>query len=61
MADVEFGHLSIGDLDALFVAVLVEPALHGQSGAGRGVGDQLDNDLMAHQGFATPVLRDEGE
>ena len=59
--DVQRRHLGIGDLDAFVVGVLVEPALDGQALLGRGAGDQLDDDLMGQQRFATPVLRDEGE
>ena len=35
--------------------------MHGQAGLGGGGGDQLDDDLMADQRLAAPVLADEGE
>src|SRR4051812_25003413 len=59
--DVELGHLGVGDFDAFVVGVLIEPALDGQTLLSRGAGNQLDDDLMGQQRFATPVLGDEGE
>jgi hypothetical protein len=59
--DVEPGHLGVRDLDAFVVDVVVEPALDGQTLCSRGAGNQLDDDLMGQQWFATPVLSDEGE
>jgi hypothetical protein len=59
--DVECSHLGIGDLDTLLVGVGIEPAGHGEAGIGGGVGDQLDDDLVADQRFAAPVLCNEGE
>ena len=36
-------------------------AAHREAGVGRGGGDQLDDDLVADQRLAAPVLGDEGE
>jgi len=59
--NVEGGHLGVGDLDALFVAGLVETAGNGEAGCGGGVGNQLDDHLVTDQRLAAPVLSDEGE
>ncbi len=59
--DVEGGHFDIADLDALWVTVLVDVAGDGEAGVGRGGADQLDDDLVADQRFAAPVLRDVGK
>src|SRR3954468_13939398 len=59
--DGERGHLGIGDLDAFGVAVLVKLAAHRQAGLRRRGADQLDDDLVADQRLAAPVLRDGGE
>jgi hypothetical protein len=59
--DVEGSHLGIGDLDALLVSTGVDPAGDGEAGLGAGIGDQLDDDLMADQRLAAPILGDEGE
>ena len=54
--NVQPGHLGVGDLDAFVVGVLVEPTLDGKAGLGRGAGDQLDDDQVANQWLAAPVL-----
>ncbi len=54
--DVETGDLLVGDLDALLVGVLVQPAPDGEPGLRGGAGDQLDDDLMRQQRLAAPVL-----
>src|SRR3954452_10758725 len=59
--EVEGGHLGIGNFDALLVAGLVETAGNGEAGCGGGVGNQLDDHLVADQRLAAPVLGDEGE
>ena len=48
-ADVERSHLSIADLDALFVGPLVEGAFDFQAGLGRRRGDQLDHGGAARE------------
>ena len=53
--------VGVGNLEALFVGVGVEAARNGEAGVGGGVGDQLDDDLVADQRFAAPVLGDEGK
>ena len=60
-SNVEGGHFSVGDLDAFVVGVGVDLAGNGEAGVGAGVGDQLNDDLMADQWLAAPVLGDEGE
>jgi hypothetical protein len=59
--DGERGHLGIGDLDALGIAVRIQLAAHRQASLRRRGADQLDNDLMADQRLAAPVLRDGGK
>ena len=59
--DVEGGHLSIGDLHFLAIGVGIDPAGDGEADSGTGVGDQLDDYLMADQRLAAPVLGDECE
>jgi hypothetical protein len=54
--DVDGVHLGIGDLDALGIAVGVDVAGDGEAGIGRGGADQLDDDLMADERLAAPVL-----
>ena len=44
-----------------WIGVGVDAAGDGEAGFGRGGGDQLDDDLMADQRLAAPVLGDEGE
>jgi len=60
-AGAEFGHLLIGNFDPRRIDVAVEFAFHSQSGRGLGGGDEVDDDLVADQRFAAPVLADEGE
>src|SRR3954465_14818039 len=59
--NVEGGHFSGGDLDALLVSVGVQFALDRQAGRCGGSGDQVDHGQAAGQGTATPVLRDMAE
>src|SRR5882757_4035793 len=44
--DVDLGHFGVGDLDGLGVAVVIEAAMDGEAGAGRGGADQLDDHGM---------------
>ena len=57
----ESGQLLVGDLDGGFVGVFVDRSLDDETCFRRGCGHQVDNDLMAHQGTATPVVGDETE
>ena len=59
--NVECCHLGVGDLDTLLIGIVVEPARDGEASIGGRVGDQLNDNLMADQWFATPVLGNEGE
>src|SRR4051812_30222364 len=59
--DVDRVHLVVGHLDAFRVQVGVDLAADLQAGVGRRGADELDDDLMADQWFATPVHGDEGE
>jgi hypothetical protein len=59
--DVERGHFGIGHLDAFWVPVPVDVAGDGEAGVGGGGTDQLDDDLVADERFAAPILRDAGE
>jgi hypothetical protein len=45
--DVDACHCSIGYNDAFGIAILVQLAMHGQTGASGGRGDQLDDGLVA--------------
>ena len=57
----EFGHLSICDLYSCRIGVRVEIALHGQACPGGRAGDEVDDDFMADQRPASPVLADKRE
>ena len=48
----------VANLAALRIGVGVEFGLNLQAGGGRGIGDQVDDDLEADQGPPTPVLAD---
>jgi len=55
------GELFVGDLDAGGVVALIETGVDLEAGAGGGVGDQVDDDLVAGEGPASPVDGDGGE
>ena len=57
--DIDRVHFRIGDLDGLGIVVFVEATLYVEPLGRRGGSDQLDDDLMADEGLAAPVLRDE--
>jgi hypothetical protein len=59
--DVESGHLRVGDFDALHIVTFIQATGDGEPGVRGGAGDQLDNDQVADQRLATPVLGDEGK
>jgi hypothetical protein len=58
---VDGGKLLLAHLDPFRVLARVQLTLDAKAGSGGGAGDQVDDDFMAHQRFATPVLSDEGE
>jgi hypothetical protein len=57
--NVESSHLGVGDLDALIIGIFVEMTGDGEPGISGSAGDQLDNDQVADQRLAAPVLGDE--
>jgi hypothetical protein len=59
--NVEGSHFGIGDLNSFGVEALVDVAGDGEAGIGGGGADQLDDDLVADQRFAAPVLGDVGK
>ena len=58
---LEFRHLLVGNLEALFVEIGVDLAFHGQAGRRCGCGDEVDDDLVADEWLTAPVLADERE
>ena len=59
--NAERSHLCIRHLASSGIARRVELALHGQSSFSRGRGDQLEDDRVADQRLAAPVLADPGK
>src|SRR3954453_3540138 len=59
--DVDGVHVGIGNLDTLGITAGVDVASDGEASIGRGGADQLDDDLMADERLAAPVLRNVGE
>src|SRR5579864_4725839 len=56
--DIEYIHLFITDLDALWIIACVQLTAYDQAGPGRRGCDQLDHGFPADQRFAAPGLRD---
>jgi hypothetical protein len=59
--EVDRPELPVDHLDPFGVCAWIEPGVDLRAGAGRCASDQADDDLMAEQRLATPVLADEGE
>ena len=59
--DLDASEVLVGDLNRGVVRVGVERGFHEEASARGGRGDQIDDGLMADEGFAPPVLRDETE
>ena len=59
--DIEFCHFGVCDLHAFWIGVSIDVAGDGESGIGCRGADQLDDDLVAYERLAAPVLRDVGE
>ena len=59
--NVEGSHFGIADFDAFGIAALVDVASDGETGIGSSGADQLNNDLVADEQFAAPVLGDMGK
>ena len=57
----EGGDLGVGDFDAFGIFVFIQFGAHFEAGLGRRCCDELDDDLMADERFATPVSSDERE
>src|ERR1022692_4105341 len=60
-AQLDSGKLLLVHLDPFGVLACVQLALNAKAGSCGGSSDQVDDDFMAHQRFAAPVLRDERE
>ena len=56
MFNVDRSHFGICDLDAFGVLAAVDVAGDGETAVGGGGADQLDDDLVADERFAAPVL-----
>ncbi len=59
--DVDGGHFVIGDLNAFLIEIMIKIAGDREAVFSRGRADQLDDDLVADQWLAAPVLRDVGK
>ena len=57
--DVEGPHFAVGDFYAFRIDVGVDPALNPKAFLCCRRGDQVDDDFMAHERFAAPILADE--
>src|SRR2546428_3550509 len=49
-------HLLFADLDTDGRAVLIQRGLHGETRSGRGMANEIDDDLMTDQGPSPPML-----
>ena len=58
-SEVDISELVVGDASTLCVLFCVEAATNTQPFVGGGSSDQVDDDGVAHQRFASPVLGDE--
>src|SRR6266536_2794399 len=54
-------HLLVADLDTCGILALVQLGVHDQTGAGGGVGKQVDDDFVAGEGATAPVHGDLAE
>src|SRR5271165_2102392 len=60
-AQLDGGKLLLAHLDSFRVLADVQLALNAQAGSRGGGSDKVDDDFMADQRLASPVLRDEGK
>ena len=59
--DTEVSDLLVRDLDAQRIEIRIDLRTHLQARLGGGSRDEIDDDLMADQRLASPVLTDERE
>jgi hypothetical protein len=59
--EIDGGKRGVLDDDAGLVGIGIDLGANREAGFGGGRCDQLDDDLVADQRFAAPVLSDEGE
>lgn len=59
--DIDGGELWVGDLSPFRVSSCIDRSFNGETGGSRCGSDQLDDYHVREQGFAAPVLGDEGE
>ena len=59
--NVEGSHFGIGDFDTFWIEALVDVASDGKAGIGGSGADQLDDDVVADERLAAPVLGDVGK
>src|SRR5437763_9120116 len=58
--NVEGSHFGIGDFDTFWIEALVDVASDGEAGRGGSGADQLNDDVVADERLAAPVLGDVG-
>src|SRR2546423_20740 len=59
--NVEGSHFGIGDFDTFWIEALVDVASDGEAGLGGSGADQLNDDVVADERLAAPVLGDVGK
>ena len=59
--ELEFSHLLVGNLEAGWIGIGVEFALHRQARRRCGGSNEVDDDFMTDQRLASPILADEGK
>jgi hypothetical protein len=59
--DIDFREFLVGDPDSGRIGSFVDLGMDQESGSGGCSCNEVDNNLVTDQGFATPVLTDEGE
>jgi hypothetical protein len=59
--DIDFREFLVGHLHSGRIGFCVDLGMDQESGSGGCGGDEVHDDLVTDQGFAAPVLADEGE